>query len=97
VIVYARVTTSLVRDADLPEAPEILERAIEELRGTDGFRGLLILARNEEGASVSITLWEDEESVRASGELAARLRVETERFGRVAQTVETFPVVAFET
>jgi heme-degrading monooxygenase HmoA len=95
--VYARVTTSLVRDPELAEAPAILEEAIEELRGAEGFRGLLILARNEEGSSVAITLWDDEESVRASDAVAARLRRETERFGRIAQTVETFPVVAFET
>jgi hypothetical protein len=57
----------------------------------------LILSRPDEGSSIAISAWDDEESVRSSAELAARMRAETDRFGHIAQTVETFPVVAFET
>ena len=94
---YARVTTSLVREHDEALGHDLLAGALEQLRGQAGFRGLLILAREDEGSSVAITLWEDEESVRASSDVAARLRGETDRFGRIAQTVETFSVFAFET
>ncbi len=55
-----------VREQILPRAAEI-----------DGYKGAYFLVDRQSGRSVSITLWESEEAMRASEEAANQLRSES--------------------
>ena len=48
----------------------------------DGFDGVYFLVDRQSGKALSITLWESEESMRASEEEANRLRSESAQAGR---------------
>ena len=74
-VVHARVSTlqgpaeqvdegiRYVRDTVMPRAAQL-----------DGYKGAYLLIDRQSGESVSVTLWESEEALRASEEAADRLR-----------------------
>jgi heme-degrading monooxygenase HmoA len=91
---HARVST-------FEGTPESLERSIgqgEEIapvvKAMDGSKGLIFLADRTTGRSVSITLWETEEAMRASEEAANRLRRDaSEAVGETIAAVDRYEVV----
>ena len=72
---FARVST-------LRGAPEHIDDGIRQVREDvlpsveqmDGFQGAYLLVDRQNGTSISITLWESEEAMRASEEAANQLR-----------------------
>jgi heme-degrading monooxygenase HmoA len=54
-----------------------LENILPKVKQIDGFEGLYYLVDRESGKSLSITLWESEQTMRASEEEANRLRTES--------------------
>lgn len=55
------------------------ETAVQQVRGLPGFLGVYWLVDRATGNAVSLTLWEDEEAMKASEQKADRIRVETAR------------------
>ncbi|MHC5704989.1 YdhR family protein [Streptomyces sp. PKU-MA01144] len=55
------------------------ETIVQQVRGLPGFLGVYWLVDRATGKAVSLTLWEDEETMRASEERADRIRVDTAR------------------
>jgi heme-degrading monooxygenase HmoA len=73
------------------------EQILSAARLHDGFRGIYILFDRESGRSISITLWETEEDLRASEEAARRARSESvEMSGDEIAGVERYEVALRE-
>jgi hypothetical protein len=87
-------------------APENAERGISQFRETVlpmikemGGRGALLLIDRESGRGMSVTLWPDEETMRASEERANELRRQAaEQMGAAGAEprVERYEVAVFE-
>ena len=76
----------LVRDQILPW-----------LRDSTGFRGLIRLENRTEGKTLVVTLWADEEALRASAEAAERLTaLAVDTSGATREGVEEFDVTFFD-
>jgi hypothetical protein len=62
-------------------------------------RGAILLVDRQNGRALAITLWEDEEAMRASEERANTLRADAaQQMGAAAQpTVDRYEVAVFET
>lgn len=70
------------------------ENILPKLRGVPGYRGVYALADRESGRSLSITLWDSEEAMRASESDADRLRQDsTEQADGTVVGVERFEVM----
>jgi len=84
-------------------APEAIEEALEtkkqvlptEFGQTEEMKGAVFLADRESGAIVVISLWKDEDAMRASEEEATRVREEVTLPGETA-SVERFEVAMLE-
>jgi heme-degrading monooxygenase HmoA len=96
--VYARVST-------LEGSPEQIDEGLRYLReeilptGKEdpGFKGLIALDDRQSGKTLSITLWESEEAMRATGQDANQLRSAwAETSGQQIASVETYEVGLFE-
>ena len=96
--VYARVST-------LEGSPELIDDGLRYLReeilptGKDdpGFKGLIALADCNSGKTLSITLWESEEDMRATEQDANQLRSAwSETSGQQIVSVESYEVGLFE-
>ena len=93
---HARVTT-------LSGSPDNAEAGIANFRDnvvpyakSDG-KGAILLIDRESGKAVAVTLWEDEEAMRASEESANALRAEAaQQMGAQQPTVERYEVAVFE-
>lgn len=60
-------------------------------------KGALLLVDRDSGEAVSITLWEDEEAMRASDESANALRASVaDQMGAAQPTVARYEVAVFE-
>ncbi|WP_432075445.1 hypothetical protein [Streptomyces wuyuanensis] len=55
------------------------ETVVQQVRGLPGFLGVYWFVDRATGMAASLTLWEDEEAMRASEDKADRIRVETAR------------------
>ncbi|MEU2490803.1 hypothetical protein [Streptomyces sp. NPDC007883] len=55
------------------------ETVLQQVRGLPGFLGVYWFVDRATGRAVSLTLWEDEETMLASEERADRIRVDTAR------------------
>lgn len=78
-------------DEDIRGIGEVVEKA----KQMAGFRGLYYLVNRESGQTVAVTLWEDEQAMRASEEGANRIRQESAgRTAAVITAVEHYEVVA---
>ena len=93
---HARVTT-------LSGSPDNAEAGIANFRDnvvpyakSDG-KGAILLIDRESGKAVAVTLWEDEEAMRASEESANALRADAaQQMGAEQPTVERYEVAVFE-
>ena len=73
------------------------EQILPAARLQDGFRGIYLLFDRESGRSLSITLWETEEDMKASEDAALRARTESaEAAGEVIVGVERYEVALQE-
>ncbi|MGG8407239.1 hypothetical protein ACM614_11745 [Streptomyces sp. 12297] len=69
------------------------EAVVGQVRELPGFRGVYYLIDRASGTAVSLTLWEDEQAMRASEDHAARIREESaRREGQQIVSVEHFEV-----
>ncbi|MBT2449862.1 hypothetical protein J7F03_22860 [Streptomyces sp. ISL-43] len=69
------------------------EAIVQQVRDVPGFLGVYYLVDRASGQAKSLTLWEDEGTMRASEERAARIREETaQREGQRIVSVERFEV-----
>lgn len=67
------------------------------LRDSTGFRGLIRLAAREGGKTMVVTLWADEESLRASAEVGAHLGgLTASTTGATRLALEEFDVTFFD-
>ncbi len=57
------------------------ENIVPRVQEVEGFEGVYLLVDRQSGKSLSITLWESEEAMRASEEEANQLRSETAEAG----------------
>jgi heme-degrading monooxygenase HmoA len=71
---YARVSTYEGTRESVERSLAQGEELVPLVRGMQGSRGLLLLVDRDSGREVSITLWEDEDAMRASEQAADRLR-----------------------
>lgn len=93
---HARVTT-------LSGSPDNADAGIANFRDnvvpyakSDG-KGAILLIDRESGKAIAVTLWEDEEAMRASEESADALRADAARqMGAQQPTVERYEVAVFE-
>jgi heme-degrading monooxygenase HmoA len=94
VAVFARLSS--YQGAPVPTQGDITPRAreiLEQIRDLAGFRGLFLLVDRATGKSVSLTLWQDEQAMRASESLTNRIRQESAaREGERIVRVERFEV-----
>ena len=95
---FARVSTFQGSPDQTAEGIRVArEQILPVARLHDGFKGIYILFDRESGRSLSVTLWEGEEDMRASEEAALRARTESaEATGEVVVGVERYEVVLHE-
>jgi heme-degrading monooxygenase HmoA len=80
-------------------APETIDENLQQKKHvlptepgqTEGMRGVVFLTDRESGSIVVISLWEDEEAMRASEDAATRVREDVTRPGETA-SVERYEV-----
>ena len=91
---FARVSTYQESPDRLDDAIRISkEQVLPRAQQIDGFKGAYYLVERHSGKSVSITLWESEEAMRASEEAANQLRSEsTQASGGEVVGVERYEV-----
>ncbi|MFG2293366.1 hypothetical protein [Streptomyces sp. NPDC048603] len=66
---------------------------VQQVRGVPGFRGVYYLVDRASGKAKSLTLWDTEQAMRDSEELASRIRGESaQREGQRIVSVEHFEV-----
>ena len=89
----------------LESTPEQSERGLEIvrdqllpwLRDSTGFRGLLRLSEREGAKTLVITLWADEDALRASGDAGSRLsELTAETVGVTRKALEEYEVTLFD-
>ncbi len=91
---FARVST-LRGSADLIDEGirYVRENVLPRAELIDGYKGAYLLVDRNSGTSVSVTLWESEEAMRASEEAANSLRGKAaEGIGAEIATVERYEV-----
>ena len=91
---FARVSTFQGQPDQTAEGIKVArEQILPAARLQDGFRGIYLLFDRESGRSLSITLWETEEDMKASEDAALRARTESaEAAGEVIVGVERYEV-----
>jgi heme-degrading monooxygenase HmoA len=95
---FARVSTFQGQPDQTAEGIKVArEQILPAARLQDGFRGIYLLFDRESGRSLSITLWETEEDLKASEDAALRARTESaEAAGEVIVGVERYEVALQE-
>ena len=95
---FARVSTFQGQPDQTAEGIRIArEQILPAARLQDGFKGIYLLFDRESGRSLSITLWETEEDMKASEEAASRVRTESaEAAGETIIGVERYEVALQE-
>ncbi|MEV8530851.1 antibiotic biosynthesis monooxygenase [Streptomyces sp. NPDC051211] len=91
---FARLST--YQGSPVPAEGDLTANAaavVEQVRDVPGFRGVYYLVDRASGKARSLTLWADEQSMRASEDQATRIREETaRREGQRIVSVERFEV-----
>jgi heme-degrading monooxygenase HmoA len=92
--VFARVSTFTGASDEIDEAiRQIRENVLPSVEQLDGYKGAYFLVDRQNGKSLSMTLWESEEAMRASEETANSLRSEVaEALGTQMVGVERYEV-----
>lgn len=95
---FARVSTFQGSPDQTAEGIRVArEQILPAARLQEGFKGIYLLFDRESGRSLSITLWETEDDMRASEEAARRARGESaEAAGDVVVGVERYEVALEE-
>jgi heme-degrading monooxygenase HmoA len=96
--VYARVSTLEGSPGQIDEGLRFLrEELLPTGKDDPGFKGLIALADRQSGKTLSITLWESEEEMRATEQDANQLRSAwSETSGQQIASVESYEVGLFE-
>jgi heme-degrading monooxygenase HmoA len=91
---FARVSTFQGPPDQTAEGIRIArEQILPAAKLMDGFKGIYLLFDRESGKSLSVTLWETEEDMRASEEAANRVRAESaDTSGETVVGVERYEV-----
>jgi heme-degrading monooxygenase HmoA len=94
------------RDTSLSGSPADVDGGVANFRENvvpftheQGGKGAILLLDRQTGSAIAITLWEDEQALRASEERANALRAEAaqEMGASERPTVERYEVAVFET
>ena len=95
---FARVSTFQGSPEQLDESTrQATEQIVPAARRLAGFQGVLSLIDRATGESITITLWQDEDAMRASEEAANRLRASgSEAAGGSVVSVERYEVAFSE-
>jgi heme-degrading monooxygenase HmoA len=95
---FARVSTFQGPPDQTAEGIRVArEQILPAARLQEGFKGIYLLFDYESGRSLSITLWETEEDMRASEEAALRARTESaQAAGETVVGVERYEVALQE-
>ena len=95
---FARVSTFQGPPDQTAEGIRVArEQILPAARLQDGFKGIYLLFDRESGRSLSVTLWETKEDMKASEEAASRVRTESaEAAGETIIGVERYEVVLQE-
>ncbi|MEX0888210.1 MAG: hypothetical protein WD062_00110 [Chloroflexota bacterium] len=95
---FARVSTFQASPEHLDESTrQAIEQIVPAAGQLAGFQGVLSLIDRATGKSITITLWQDEETMRASEEAANRLRTQSaEAAGESVVSVERYEVALSE-
>lgn len=96
---HARVTRLSGSPDDVDGGVSNFRENVVPFTREQGGKGALLLVDRQTGAAVAITLWEDEEALRASEEQANALRAQAagEMGASQPPTVERYEVAVFET
>ncbi len=91
---FARVSTLRGPADKIDEGiRHVRENVLPRAEQLDGYKGAYLLVDRDSGTSVSVTLWESEEAMRASEEAADRLRSNAaEGTGAEIASVERYEV-----
>ena len=94
---FARVTT-YEGPADRPDADEQTQAGlISRVLQMEGCAGVIGMLDHQNGRVLTVTLWENEEALRASEEAASQVRADAAQAGGTAiADVERFEVTHFE-
>jgi heme-degrading monooxygenase HmoA len=95
---FARVSTFQGPPDQTAEGIRVArEQILPAARLQDGFKGIYLFFDPESGRSLSITLWETEEDMKASEDAAIRARTESaEAAGEITVGVERYEVALQE-
>lgn len=96
---HARVST-IHGTAEQSEAAvrNFNEQVVTSLKGTEGCKGAILLTDRNSGKEVAITLWEDEQAMQTSEEMANALRQQASESSGASQppTVDRYEVAVWE-
>ncbi|WP_370098730.1 hypothetical protein [Streptacidiphilus sp. MAP12-20] len=90
---YARLST--YQGDPIPAAADLAEESqapLKQVRELPGFRGVYLLADRPTGRSLTLTLWADEASMRASEVRASQIRGESHAPDTAVVSVERFEI-----
>jgi hypothetical protein len=95
---YARIHTLETTPEQHEEGLRIIrEQLLPWTRDSTGFRGMIGLTDHASGVALVITLWADEESLRASEQAGAKLGTLTaEVTGTTRRSLDDYEVTLFE-
>jgi heme-degrading monooxygenase HmoA len=93
---HARLITSQYRLDKLDEGLQLYRESIlPELKQLPGFKGVMGLVDRSKGKAISLTLWESEADLLASGESSAYMQASLAKFASLftaAPVIETYEV-----
>ena len=95
---YARIITLETTPEQHEQGVRLVgEQLLPWARESSGFRGLIGLVELEQGTSLAISLWADEQSLQASADAAERLSgLAAQSVGASRRSIEDFDVSLFE-
>jgi hypothetical protein len=94
---HARVTTLSGSAENADVGIENFRTGVVPFIHEGGGKGAILLVNRESGEAIGITLWEDEEAMRASEESANALRASVaDQMAAAAPTVSRYEVAVFE-
>jgi heme-degrading monooxygenase HmoA len=83
------------RGDEIDEGIRRFERSIDQIRGLDGVRDAYLLVDRSTGKALTMTLWESEDALTASEEVADRVR--RDAAGDAVRDVDRYEVAMHET
>ncbi|MDQ3428684.1 MAG: hypothetical protein M3479_01905 [Actinomycetota bacterium] len=95
---HARVTNLEGPPDKIDQATRhVREHLLPQLQQQDGFKGFISLGDRQSGKILGVVLWESEEALRTSEEMASRLRGgAAEATGATVAGVDRYEVTIFE-